>query len=46
LASLKRIYKNDGLTEAQIHEIIPDHPVAKKPPKKGPPTGGEGPGPT
>ncbi|HRI71669.1 MAG TPA: hypothetical protein PK156_45870 [Polyangium sp.] len=25
-----RTYKVDGLTEAQIHEIIPDRPVAKK----------------
>jgi hypothetical protein len=34
LANLKRLYKADGMTEAQIHAIIPDRPVAKKPPKK------------
>jgi hypothetical protein len=34
LASLKRTYKNDGMTEAAIHTIIPDRPVAKKAPKK------------
>lgn len=30
LASLKRSFKNDGMTEAQIHAIIPDRPPAKK----------------
>lgn len=30
LANLKRLYKVEGLTEAQIHEIIPDRPIAKK----------------
>ena len=30
LANLKRMYKIDGLSEAEIHEIIPDRPVAKK----------------
>jgi hypothetical protein len=34
LASLKRTYKNDGMTEAAIHAILPDRPVAKKAPKK------------
>lgn len=34
LASLKRTYKNDGMTEAAIHTIIPDRPVAKKAAKK------------
>ncbi len=34
LASLKRTYKNDGMTEAAIHAIIPDRPVAKKAAKK------------
>jgi hypothetical protein len=36
LASLKRTFKNDGMTEAQIHAIIPDRPVAKKAAKKSP----------
>lgn len=30
LANLKRMYKIDGLSEAEIHTIIPDRPVAKK----------------
>lgn len=30
LANLKRMFKIDGMTEAQIHSIIPDRPVAKK----------------
>jgi hypothetical protein len=30
LAGLKRSFKNDGMTEVQIHAIIPDRPVAKK----------------
>ncbi len=30
LANLKRLYKIDGLSEAEIHVIIPDRPVAKK----------------
>lgn len=34
LASLKRTFKNDGMTEAQIHAVIPDRPVAKKAAKK------------
>ena len=34
LASLKRLYKNDGMSEAAIHEILPDRPVSKKPTKK------------
>jgi hypothetical protein len=33
LANLKRLFKIDGMTEAQIHTIIPDRPVAKKTPK-------------
>ncbi len=33
LANLKRMYKIDGLTEAEIHAIIPDRPVGKKMPK-------------
>lgn len=34
LANLKRTFKSDGMTEAAIHDIIPDRPVARKP-KKG-----------
>lgn len=34
LGNLKRAYKSDGMTEAAIHEIIPDRPVSKKPTKK------------
>lgn len=34
LANLKRTYKNDGMTEAAIHTIIPDRPVPKKAAKK------------
>lgn len=30
LASLKRAFKIDGMSEAAIHEIIPDRPVQKK----------------
>ena len=30
LASLKRAYKNEGMSEAEIHTIIPDRPPAKK----------------
>lgn len=37
LANLKRSYKIAGMSEAQIHEIIPDRPVAKKAAKKGEP---------
>ena len=33
LANLKRMFKIDGLTEAEIHAIIPDRPVPKKAPK-------------
>lgn len=33
LANLKRMFKIDGLSEAEIHTIIPDRPVAKKTPK-------------
>jgi hypothetical protein len=34
LANLKRLFKVDGMSEAEIHSIIPDRPVAKKAPKK------------
>jgi hypothetical protein len=34
LANLKRLFKIDGMSEAEIHTIIPDRPVAKKTPKK------------
>jgi hypothetical protein len=34
LANLKRLFKVDGMSEAEIHSIIPDRPVAKKTPKK------------
>jgi hypothetical protein len=30
LANLKRMYKIDGMSETEIHTIIPDRPVAKK----------------
>jgi hypothetical protein len=33
LANLKRMFKVDEMTETEIHQIIPDRPVAKKPPK-------------
>ena len=33
LANLKRMYKIDGMTEAEIHTIIPDRPAPKKPTK-------------
>ena len=33
LANLKRMYKIDGMSESEIHSIIPDRPVAKKTPK-------------
>lgn len=33
LANLKRMFKIDGMSEAEIHTIIPDRPVAKKAPK-------------
>jgi hypothetical protein len=33
LANLKRMFKVDGMSEAEIHTIIPDRPVAKKAPK-------------
>jgi len=33
LANLKRMFKVDGMTETEIHQIIPDRPVAKKTPK-------------
>ncbi len=33
LANLKRLFKIDGMSEAEIHTIIPDRPVAKKTPK-------------
>ena len=29
LASLKRAYLNEGLTETEIHTVIPDHPRRK-----------------
>jgi hypothetical protein len=34
LANLKRSYKNDAMSEAAIHAIIPDRPLAKKAAKK------------
>jgi hypothetical protein len=34
LANLKRDLKSDGMSEAAIHDIIPDRPVAKKPKKE------------
>jgi hypothetical protein len=34
LMSLKRAFKIDGMSEAAIHEIIPDRPVSKKSAKK------------
>jgi hypothetical protein len=34
LVNLKRMYKVDGMSEAEIHTIIPDRPVAKKPAKQ------------
>jgi hypothetical protein len=37
LVSLKRSYKNDGMSEAAIHDIIPNRPVAKKTSKKAEP---------
>ena len=37
LASLKRSYKNDGMSEAAIHDILPDRPVAKRSTKKAAP---------
>jgi hypothetical protein len=37
LASLKRAYKNEGMSEAEIHAIIPDRPPAKKKAPKGDP---------
>lgn len=37
LANLKRSYKIDGMSEAAIHDIIPDRPVAKKAAKKAEP---------
>lgn len=33
IANLKRMFKIDGMSESEIHEIIPDRPVAKKPAK-------------
>lgn len=33
IANLKRMFKIDGMSESDIHEIIPDRPVAKKLPK-------------
>jgi hypothetical protein len=43
LSNLKRAFKIDGMSETQIHEIIPDRPAAKKAAKKGEPAapGGE-----
>lgn len=38
LGALKRDYKNKGMTEAQIHAIIPDRPTAKKKPGKADPS--------
>ena len=38
--SLKRAFKIDGMSEAAIHEIIPDRPVSKKSAKK--PAGSSG----
>jgi hypothetical protein len=34
IANLKRSYKNEGMSEAAIHGIIPDRPAAKKVAKK------------
>ena len=36
LASLKRAYKNEGMSEAEIHTIIPDRPPPKKKAQKPP----------
>jgi len=36
LASLKRAYKNEGMSEAEIHAIIPDRPPAKTKAQKDP----------
>lgn len=36
LTRLKRDLKNAGLTEAQVHEIIPDTPAASNPTPPGP----------
>jgi len=33
LVNLKRMFKVDGMSEAAIHVIIPDRPIAKKPTK-------------
>jgi hypothetical protein len=35
LASLKRVYKDEGMNEAEIHTVIPDRPppAKKKAPK-------------
>jgi hypothetical protein len=38
LTRFKRDLKNIGMTEAQIHEIIPDSPTASNGPKPAPST--------
>lgn len=38
LVNLKRMFKVDGLSEAEIHAIIPDRPTAKKAAKKAEPS--------
>jgi len=38
LSNLKRLYKIEGFSEAEIHAVIPDRPTAK-PAKKAQPTG-------
>jgi hypothetical protein len=35
LVALKRLYKNEGMSEAEIHTIIPDRPPPKKAKTKG-----------
>ncbi len=45
LANLKRSWKADGKSEADIHSVIPDRPKAKKPKPSGP-AGPPEPGPT
>ena len=30
LSNLKRVYKVEGFSEAEIHAVIPDRPVKKK----------------
>ena len=36
LVNLKRAYKSEGFTEAEIHAVIPDRPAKKKTPKAPP----------